>query len=248
MVRLIVCDVDGTILKKNRKLDEGYFSLIKKLKKKGILFAVASGRPYHFLRKLFAPSLDDVFFICHDGAALIFRDTLLYREPLPQKAVARVLSEQGDQNLLLLCKDRSYYKTGSGLFFSEVDKTFGEDAIRIEDLSAVGEPIYKIALYGFHSGIGPCEDYGIPYHGNGWCELAAPNVDKKTALDELLRVHNIDYADVMAFGDGENDVPMLDAVGTPYIMFNAKQRLLSRYERRTGSVLYTIQKEILNAK
>ena len=248
MVRLVVCDVDGTILKKDRALDEGYFSVIRKLKKKQILFAVASGRPYHFLRRLFAPALDDVYFICHDGAALIYRDALLYGEPLPRQTIGRILATRGDQDLLLLGKDASYYKGGSAAFCREVERTFGDGGIRVSDLLSADEPVYKIALYGFHPGIRACGDYGIPYHGNGWCELAAPGVDKKRALDELLKIHGIDYADVMAFGDGENDVPMLDAVGAPYIMFNAKQRLLSRYGKRTGSALYTIERELLNAE
>ena len=44
----------------------------------------------------------------------------------------------------------------------------------------------------------------------------------------------ISPAEVLAFGDNYNDLPMLDAVGTPYIMESAAPELLRRYPRHTA--------------
>ena len=43
----------------------------------------------------------------------------------------------------------------------------------------------------------------------------------------------IELAEVMAFGDNYNDVPMLDIVGTPYIMEGASAPLREKYPNHT---------------
>ena len=53
MIRLIVTDIDGTLLHDHAtNVDFQYFELIKKMKNKGILFCVASGRQYQNLRNI----------------------------------------------------------------------------------------------------------------------------------------------------------------------------------------------------
>ena len=44
MVKLIVSDMDGTLVNDEKKIDENIYALLPKLKEKGIRFVVASGR------------------------------------------------------------------------------------------------------------------------------------------------------------------------------------------------------------
>ncbi len=54
MIKLIASDLDGTLVSGNMSdLPEGFPETVKELKQKGILFAAASGRQYHNLRRLF---------------------------------------------------------------------------------------------------------------------------------------------------------------------------------------------------
>ena len=65
MIRLIACDIDGTLLPPGEKrLDPIYFDQIDRLAKQGIRFAAASGRQYTNLRRLFAPVADRIDYIC----------------------------------------------------------------------------------------------------------------------------------------------------------------------------------------
>ena len=52
--------------------------------------------------------------------------------------------------------------------------------------------------------------------GPQWLDFAL--ADKGTGLRALLEVLSIDPAEVMAFGDNANDLPMLELVGTPYVV------------------------------
>ena len=60
-VRLIACDIDGTLLQKGaRNISPEIFQEIDRLEQRGVLFCPASGRQYHSLRQLFAPVADRV--------------------------------------------------------------------------------------------------------------------------------------------------------------------------------------------
>ena len=53
MVKLIAADMDGTLLDDRKNLPSGFSDLLACLAKRGVAFAVASGRSYPALRMLF---------------------------------------------------------------------------------------------------------------------------------------------------------------------------------------------------
>ena len=70
-VRLIACDIDGTLLQNGAKhISPEIFEEIHRLEALGILFCPASGRQYHSLRQLFAPAADKLPYLCENGAIL----------------------------------------------------------------------------------------------------------------------------------------------------------------------------------
>ena len=71
MIRLIASDIDGTLLPYGKtELDAELFSLIRRLRERGVIFCPASGRQYHSLRALFAPVCDELTYLCENGAIL----------------------------------------------------------------------------------------------------------------------------------------------------------------------------------
>ena len=69
MIKLIVSDIDGTLLPYgSAALDEKLFELILRLRERGVIFCPASGRQYHSLRALFAPVCDELTYLCENGA------------------------------------------------------------------------------------------------------------------------------------------------------------------------------------
>ncbi len=54
-VRLIACDLDGTLLDEAKQLPAELPELVKRLKTRGVVFCPASGRQYHTIREQFAP-------------------------------------------------------------------------------------------------------------------------------------------------------------------------------------------------
>ena len=72
MVKLIASDVDGTLVKDSSPYIYSEMpQAIKELKKKGIIFCVASGRQYYSIRSLFKEVADDIAYIAENGAHVV---------------------------------------------------------------------------------------------------------------------------------------------------------------------------------
>ena len=55
MIKLIVTDMDGTLLGENGMFPPYFMSVFEELERRNILFCVASGRQYSSLLQLFEP-------------------------------------------------------------------------------------------------------------------------------------------------------------------------------------------------
>lgn len=63
--------------------------------------------------------------------------------------------------------------------------------------------------------------------GIDFAELCPAGVSKAAGLDVVLDRHNLDYSDVLAFGDASNDIPMLQAVGHAVAMPHASANVMA---------------------
>ena len=72
-VKLVVTDMDGTLLNRNHEVSALFFELFKKLKKHNIIFVVATGRPlYSVLDKL--NSIEDEIIIVAENGGLVTKN------------------------------------------------------------------------------------------------------------------------------------------------------------------------------
>ena len=78
-IKLVATDMDGTFLDGNGRFDmDRLKSLLTSYKEKGIYFAVASGRGFLSLEKLFADVRDDIIFIAENGSLVEYQSQDLY--------------------------------------------------------------------------------------------------------------------------------------------------------------------------
>jgi len=81
-----------------------------------------------------------------------------------------------------------------------------------------------------------CEGLGEPTHSgaDGLLEISALGASKASALAWVAEQHGIDAADVWAFGDSPNDLPMLAWAGRSYAVANAHPAVLAAAAYRCG--------------
>ncbi len=250
-IKLLASDMDGTLLQNGaKKPTEEAFKLIHQLKEQGIMFAAASGRQYHSLRRIFAPIADDIAYVCENGCLAIYQDEVLYEANLTKK-VARDIVETVESNpryMALVTGAKSAYllrKEGREELEDLLLNYFNYTMKWIDDFSDIPEKIIKVSVY-CSEGVNQKdvefleEKFGdvasVATSGTVWIDLMPKDITKKIGLEKLASYLHIPIADCMAVGDEYNDYEMLSTVGHPVAMDNARTGIRKICPQQTDTV------------
>ena len=86
MIKLIASDVDGTLVKDGTlMINPEYMTVIHKLVEKGIIFVVCSGRQFASERRLFAPIVNELYYISDGGTVVRTPDKILKTFPMDEE-------------------------------------------------------------------------------------------------------------------------------------------------------------------
>ncbi len=252
MIKLVVSDVDGTLLPKNKScISSEMLELIHQLAKRKVLFAAASGRAYHDLKRLFEPVADQMIFICLDGALVLYQDEVLWGRPIEKNEVQSMIDQVWDRTkyqVLLYGTYLSYLKARTKEFESQIWAASHHHVKMFETVDEIPEPVYKVAFYDkyckeksrFLSQAGSA--YTNIYSDNGWHEYTLAGVNKGDAVSCLQKCCNIQPEETMAFGDNLNDIEMLQKAKYKFAMINGKFKVQSICQQTIVSVEDTLKK------
>lgn len=233
MVKLVVTDLDGTLLDGAGKLPADTVRVFETLRERGIRIVVASGRPYASIRELFGDFTDKLGVICENGGMTYLDGTLMDKKPISDHLLRQALHKvrMVNYNYPVLCGVKhAYIEDTDPDFFSEVSKYyFGAELVENLDDVIGTDDICKISVY---DAIGAA-DNGYPalkaisrglravLSGGVWTDICVSTSNKSTALSFVMEYYGLSADNVMAFGDYYNDVDMLKLAGESYAMANA---------------------------
>ncbi|MGI5142065.1 Cof-type HAD-IIB family hydrolase [Streptomyces sp. CA-106110] len=241
-IRLVVTDMDGTLLDSTGGIPGGLWPLLTELRRRGVLFSPASGRQYATLARQFAEAADGMVFVAENGTYVVRDGVELSSDPLDAAVAARIvgttrrLAADGvDVGAVLCGKKSAYVERSDEAFVAEARKYY--TLLRtVEDLTTVDDQFLKVALYDF----GPVERTTAPalapftsthqvvVSGEHWVDVMNPTANKGAALRMLQRELGITPAQTVVFGDYLNDLEMLDAADWSFAMTNAHPDVLRR--------------------
>jgi len=233
-MELVISDVDGTLLRHNEKTPSKAVSdMINKVTNGGRLFAIATGRSYVEIKKLFSDS-DKCLNICCDGAVCVYKEKTVFEKSFTEPEL-KFFDEY--EKVVLYGKYMMYIK-GTDAFVRDGKKQFFSHAVRFENTSEITEPIYKAVI---HKQGGKIELSGLNkiYESYHMTEFVSGGVDKLAAVSKLLEKSGIDADDCIVFGDGENDKSMLSAFKKSYAMAWSKPSVKACAKNVTDSVVNT---------
>ena len=212
MIKLLISDVDGTLLKTGEAvISENVKKRLRTLISKGGTVAIASGRTYRSLRLLLGDLADSVYLIPCDGALCIKGEQVLYHRPIPTEIVRKAFAVAKENGLgLHLAAATCGYAYGDGEFLSKLSEEHTDAVSTVSTPTEVREAVYKLAFYGKS----PCfatvpAELRQSYKGDGWKEYVYRYADKGTALSDLQSRLFMAKFDTAAIGDGMNDASML---------------------------------------
>lgn len=73
MIKLIISDMDGTLLNNNDEIHTDFEEILKDLTSRGILFCVASGRQYYNLLDKFREVQEQIVFVAENGTYVVYK-------------------------------------------------------------------------------------------------------------------------------------------------------------------------------
>ncbi len=237
-IKLIVADLDGTLLNSQKRFSPDLFMVIRALRERGIVFAPASGRQYYNLREMFAPIADDLSYISENGAMVCHGAEIVTFEEMPIDEVKRVLQKARAINgvsAILSCRNECYYENVQDEVFLENMALYYARRVNVPDLLTIAEqePVCKIAFFGAKL----AEEIMLPIlsvfegsshvalSGADWVDVMRPGMNKGRAVTALRKKLGFAYEECMAFGDYLNDLELLQSVGESYAMDNAHPNL-----------------------
>jgi len=205
-LKALVTDVDGTLTDRRRRINTAAVDAVRTLVDAGIEVVLASGNTVCFMDGLCKMVGTDGTIIGENGG--------VYRRGFPG-----TLRIPGDQAACLEA-------------FEVLKDYFAGKGIELELYGAQ----YRFADVAFARNIDPDEvravirDHDLPVRvlDTGFAiHLQTPGVNKGTAMRELAREMGLSPAEMMAIGDSENDIEMLEVAGIGVAVRNAPARTRS---------------------
>jgi Cof subfamily protein (haloacid dehalogenase superfamily) len=236
MYKLIVCDLDGTLLTPEHRLGDYTRSVLARLRAQGMELVLASGRHFQDIRALSDQLGGNGCLISSNGAAVHDRDArLVHRTVIDPECVGFLTGDPAFSGVhinVYRSEDWLVERPEPYLLQYHQDSGFG---YRITDLGTL-EPddILKVFFYGEPAELKGLEGLILERYGERLSttfslpvtlEVMAQGVSKGTALARVAERLGVALSKVLAFGDGMNDREMLRLAGKGIRMSNADPRL-----------------------
>lgn len=244
LIGMVVSDVDGTLIYKGSNLNTARFPvMLSKLSERSVTFAVATGRHYRELKKLFGKSIRDLWCCCCDGAYVISNDEIVYSLPVPKncvKAFFESFAHDPKCSVVFHSFDTSYILGGTYLVHAKESSRLG-NVKKIAALSEIDCDIFFVSVYG-HSAenFEPPVGTRVAYRAQGVCEFVNRHASKYDAVKRLANLYNKTEKDILFFGDGENDRELIENCGMSYTTYCADKKVFALTPNHTRDCIGTI--------
>lgn len=237
MTKVLFFDIDGTLTDGHNgvpDIPKGAKEMMHKLQKQGHLLFIATGRPYAFIPKELTEFGFDGMILAN-GAHVELNGKFIYHQPTELDKTKKLIAHLENQNYEYIIETsrgaylNPKYQVLKDFFIScninekyliddfEVAKVL-PDCLKIEvsvpfDKQKEVEEMIK-------------DEFRYDKHGTeNAFEIYSNVISKATGIKKVLEYLNLEIEDSYGFGDGLNDMEMIQMVGTGVAMGNAVDEL-----------------------
>ncbi|MET0929947.1 MAG: HAD family hydrolase [Aeromicrobium sp.] len=242
--KLVALDVDGTLVDNANEMSGAVRDAVRAIRDAGIETVISTGRAIPGVLDTTAKlGFDEGYAIASNGAVVFTYD--------PVEVIHSVTFDASDavRRVMELVPDAIVAVEELGVGF-RVNRPFPEGEVtgqfEVEDVeSLIAEPVTRVVI---RSTDHTPEEFTAIVHDLGltgtnyyigysaWLDLAPDGVSKASGLDFLCQRLGIDQADVLAVGDGNNDIEMIEWAGRGVAMGHGPEALTKVADHVTGTV------------
>ncbi|MDI2091401.1 Cof-type HAD-IIB family hydrolase [Commensalibacter oyaizuii] len=237
-IRLLVSDIDGTLIPNNKKLTQETLAAVKKLKDAGIHLCLVSSRPPQGIQMFFKElGIITPFAALNGGEVIGNNGTILSSMAMDFQDASEVcdLLQQNDVNAWLFGGfDWSVFNIHDQFIAHEMD-VVGSKPDVIDRIDQYKNRIVKIEGVTTNTVLldAMAEKINEKYEGrvkalrssDHYLDITHPKANKGFAAIELGRQYGIDISEVACIGDMDNDIPMLEIAGLSIAMGQSSSRV-----------------------
>ena len=239
--KLIVLDVDGTMLNSNRELTKRTAQTLRKVQQMGIRVALASGRPTYGILPL-AQAIDlgvyDGYIISYNGAQVMEAKTgqIVFERRIDPQMVPYLEKKAAKMGLTM-----AYYD-GNEVVSTDITNPHIVDEAEMNGMTLRQDDVLSLSMDDWPAEVMLVSDdeealtsleQHMQRHLNGvmdtihsnpyYLEIVGYQVGKSYAMSALVQKMGIGLDEVLAIGDGEADINMIQMAGTGVAMANATE-------------------------
>lgn len=227
MFKLVVTDIDGTLMNDSSEVPEEIFDLIQLLQLQNVKFAVASGRQIKDLKKIFK-GLNDVCYIAQNGSYVEFGGAELRNLAIPANSIEEIIQIAYRYNLfpMFYTNDAILIQDDDTRFISKLN-TYKVTYTYTSKINLSIE-IGKVSLMSlddnasnFKDKFSSLSDLDTYVSCKDLIDINLTNCNKGTALALVQETMGILPKETISFGDAENDISLFKNSGLSYAMMNA---------------------------
>lgn len=227
-IKIAFFDVDGTLVDMEKKvITPAMIETLKHLKENGIILCMATGRGPYLVPSF--PGIDFDVFLSYNASYCYTKDEVIFSNPIPKEDVKAIVENASEIH-------RPVFLAGvEGGGANGCDKDLADYfAIAKSKVNVLDnfdfEKLMDKKVYHMMVGCYKEEYADILRDVDGaritaWWTRAADitpaNGNKGVGVRKILDYYHLDKENAIAFGDGTNDIEMLEAVGTGVAMGNA---------------------------
>lgn len=227
MKKIVFFDIDGTLLDHEKKLPSKTQEALEELKRNEVFVAISTGRaPFMFesLRR----ELDIDSYVSFNGQFVVFENEVIYRNPLPKDAIERLHLDTRENKHPLVFMNEHTMKSSvpHHHFIEESMKSLNFPHPETDEEFYKGRDLYQALMFCEENQEKRYFDYEefryIRWHPYS-VDVVPVHGSKAEGIKKMIERLDFKLEDVYAFGDGLNDIEMLQAVGTGVAMGNAEE-------------------------
>ncbi len=260
--KLLLADVDGTLVTKEKKLTERAIAAVKKMREAGIEFAITSGRPPRGMQMLIEPLAITTPIAAFNGGLFVKPDlSIISEHVLGQDVVEPIIKIIEDNKLdVWIYRGNDWFvheRHGAHVdreewtvkFAPQVVSTYEGKMDKVAKIVGVSDDFEAVARCekavraAFGSQVGtkqstPDRDHPVVTAARSqpyYLDVTHPEANKGGVVMTLAKMLNLQPEEIATIGDMANDVPMFEKSGLSIAMGQANDEVKGAAKESTTS-------------
>ena len=233
-IRLVVSDVDGTLVDRDKRLAPATADAVRRLGEAGVGFTVISARPRSGVLPIADTLGIDAPIAAFNGGLIFRRDGTVDEHHVLDRAVAEgilAMAREEPVDIWVFADDRWYATRDAGVHAEHERVAANQEPVVTSDFAAVIDRVDKLTLVSDEPAVlARLMERARAAHGGDatiaqsqtyYLDVTAPQANKGAGLVALAAAFDVPLPAIAAIGDQYNDVPMLERAGLSIAMGNA---------------------------